>query len=79
MAEKNELLFQKGINFNDLPGWHKRGIGVYWQSYEKDAMNPKTGEAVKALRNRLHVDLDLPMGEDYNRFIATFLPEQHRR
>ena len=26
---KNELLFQKGINYNDLPGWQKKGVGVY--------------------------------------------------
>jgi tRNA(His) 5'-end guanylyltransferase len=27
-AEKNELLFQYGINFNDLPAWQKRGAGI---------------------------------------------------
>ena len=30
VAEKNELLFSRGINFNDLPAWQKRGIGLYW-------------------------------------------------
>ena len=25
VADKNELLFQEGINFNDLPAWQKRG------------------------------------------------------
>ncbi len=28
ITEKNELLFQKGINFNELPNWQKRGIGI---------------------------------------------------
>ena len=29
VAKKNELLFQYGINFNDLPLWQKRGIGKH--------------------------------------------------
>jgi len=29
VAEKNELLFSRGINYNDLPAWQKRGIGLY--------------------------------------------------
>jgi tRNA(His) 5'-end guanylyltransferase len=28
VAAKNELLFQNGINFNDLPAWQKRGVGL---------------------------------------------------
>jgi len=28
IAGKNELLFQHGVNFNDLPLWQKRGIGL---------------------------------------------------
>jgi len=69
VADKNEFLFQKGINFNDLPSWQKRGMGIYWESYEKDAVNPVTGENVKASRNRLKVDLDLPMKDKYSNFI----------
>lgn len=31
VAEKNKLLFQiGGVNFNRIPLWHKRGVGVYW-------------------------------------------------
>lgn len=74
VAQKNEFLFQKGINFNDIPNWQKRGVGVYWESYEKDAVNPITGEAVKANRNRLNVDLDLPMKDKYSDFISDMLP-----
>ncbi|OUS23988.1 guanylyltransferase [Gammaproteobacteria bacterium 45_16_T64] len=73
VAEKNEFLFQKGINFNDLPSWQKRGMGVYWETYEKDAVNPKTGQAVKAQRKRLKVDLDLPMKDQYSDFIGSIL------
>jgi tRNA(His) 5'-end guanylyltransferase len=75
MAQKNEFLFKKGINYNDLPSWQKRGIGVYWESYEKDAVNPMTGAKVKAIRNRLKVDLELPLKDQYSDLIRTRLPE----
>ncbi len=75
VAEKNEFLFQKGINFNELPDWQKRGIGFYWQSYDKEAVNPVTGAAVKAIRNRLNVDFNLPMKEQYSDFIRALVSE----
>jgi len=74
VAEKNEFLFKKGINFNDLPSWQKRGIGVYWENYEKSGVNPISGETVKASRSRLKVDLDLPMKDQYSDFIASIVP-----
>ncbi|MDG3494804.1 hypothetical protein FEV09_09555 [Pseudanabaena catenata USMAC16] len=38
VSDKNELLYQQAnINFNDLPSWQKRGIGVYWESYQKES------------------------------------------
>ncbi len=69
-AEKNEFLFQKGINFNELPNWQKRGMGIYWESYEKEGTNPITKETVKAKRNRLKVDFDLPMKDEYSDFVG---------
>src|SRR5215475_2013249 len=55
VAEKNELLFKRGINFNRLPNWQKRGMGVYWEEYEKEGFNPKSGKATNAIRRRLKV------------------------
>jgi tRNA(His) 5'-end guanylyltransferase len=75
VAEKNELLFQNGVNFNDLPNWQKRGTGLYWEAYEKAATNPKTGETVTTTRRRIRHDFDLPMREEYGRFIERFLTE----
>lgn len=74
VADKNELLFQKGLNFNELPNWQKRGIGVYWERFEKEAVNPKTSAPVKALRNRLRVDPELPMKDAYSAFIEALTP-----
>ena len=73
VAQKNELLFQNGINFNDLPLWQKRGCGVYWQPFEHPAKNPLTGEEVVARRRRLHRDLSLPMKESYSEFLGTLI------
>lgn len=73
IAEKNELLFQNGINFNDLPAWQKRGIGVFWDTYEKTGRNPKTGETTTALRRCLRERMDLPLGEAYADFLRAFL------
>ena len=69
VAQKNELLFQHGINFNDLPSWQKRGMGVYWEEYDKAAVNPVTGQEVVARRRRLRRDLELPMKDAYGEFI----------
>jgi tRNA(His) 5'-end guanylyltransferase len=73
VADKNELLFQHGIHFNELPNWQKRGTGVYWEAYEKQAWNPKTKEKVVATRRRLRVDYELPMRDEYSDFVRRFL------
>ena len=46
---------------------------MYWEQYEKEAENPKTGEKVTATRNRLKVDLELPMRDEYDDFIRHLL------
>lgn len=73
VAEKNELLFQLGINFNDVPRWQKRGVGFYWEEYEKEGYNPKTKEKTIVKRNRIKIDLELPMKDEYNDFIRNLL------
>ena len=73
VAEKNELLFQHGINFNDLPAWQKRGVGVYWEIDAKPGLDPRSGEATTAIRRRLTVNLELPRGEAYDALIRRLL------
>lgn len=75
VAYKNELLFQNGINFNNLPSWQRRGSGVYWETYNKEGFNPITGETVIARRRKIKLDSDIPMGLDYNRFLQRFLSQ----
>lgn len=73
VPDKNELLFQKGTNFNRLPSWQKRGIGVYWEEYEKETVNQKTKEIVFATRRRLKRDLQLPMKDEYSEFVKKII------
>jgi tRNA(His) 5'-end guanylyltransferase len=65
VAEKNEVLFQHGINFNNLPAWQRRGTGLYWEEYEKEGYNPKRQQKVVSVRRRIKVDRELPLGEEY--------------
>lgn len=76
VAFKNELLFQNGINFDKLPSWQKRGMGVYWETYEKQGFNPVTGKSEIAGRRMLKVDDELPFGEEYSHFIRDLLMEK---
>lgn len=68
-GEKNELLYQSGVNFNELPNWQKRGVGLYWETYTKESRNPVTGEPASAERRRIKRDMDLPMRDAYDEFI----------
>jgi tRNA(His) 5'-end guanylyltransferase len=75
IAEKNELLFSRRINFNEVPNWQKRGIGLYWVNEEKTGFNPKENIEVKVQRTVIKTDYDLPMREEYSDFIFQLLQE----
>ncbi len=74
-AVKNEILFQHGINFNNVPAWQKRGIGFYWKNIKKEGFNPKTNEHALADKRILYIDFELPMREEYNKFILDILEQ----
>jgi tRNA(His) 5'-end guanylyltransferase len=69
VAAKNEFLFQNGINFNELPDWQKRGVGLYWEESENVGLNKKTLETTTFKRRNIVVDLDLPMKDEYAAFV----------
>ncbi len=73
-SQKNELLFQYGINFNDLPNWQKRGVGLIWEEYAKPSVNPITKEEVTAMRRQIRPNFDLPMKDEYGRFVRSLIP-----
>ena len=73
VAFKNELLFSRGINFDKLPSWQKRGIGVFWDNIEKTGYNPMVGHEVTTVRRALNVNYELPLGEEYAKYVVSFL------
>lgn len=72
-AFKNELLFTNGINFNELPNWQKRGVGLRWEEFKKEGWNPVKKQKEEAIRRKINVEMDLPMGEAYNQYLLEIL------
>ena len=70
---KNELLFHHGINFDKLPSWQKRGIGLWFENYEKQGYNPISREDVVTTRREMKVEYDLPLREAYAELVAGFV------
>lgn len=74
-SEKNEILFQRGINYNDLPLWQKRGVGMYFHNEQRVGYNPVTKESTSYTRRSLHVEMDLPIGQDYSQLISMIVED----
>ena len=70
---KNELLFQRGINFDTLPSWQKRGIGIVWKDVPKVGINPLTNEETETTRRELTTQLELPLRTEYAEYIRDLI------
>ena len=70
---KNDLLFSEHINYNDLPAWQKRGVGLYYVVYEKEGYNPISEQKVLTARNRIETDMELQVGEAYREWVLRFV------
>ncbi len=78
VSDKNELLFQKlQLNFNDLPRWQRRGIGLYWESFERPAVNPVSGESLTTTRRRIKQEIELPKRDEYSEFVRKIIEAAH--
>lgn len=73
VSDRNDLLFEHGINFSAVPAWQRRGAGLYWETYHKEGFNPISKETVVATRKRVRVDEQLPVGDAYNSFIQNLV------
>jgi len=60
-SELQEMCFQKGSNWNDVPTSQKRGRCIVKQSTPHKALNPKTGEYVTTERSAWVVDNEIPI------------------
>lgn len=78
LSDKKELFCQQAkIDFNELPSWQKRGIGMYWEFYQKESINPQSQQKVYATRRRIKVDMELLMKDDYSQFIRDLMIREH--
>lgn len=55
----HDLLFERGINLNDVDNWKKRGIGIYKRSWEIEGFNPVKEEKTVSTRSEVYVDYEL--------------------
>ena len=76
ISYKNELLFQRGINYNELPSWQKRGIGLYYKDVIKKGFNPLTNEETETIRRMICPDLELPLREAYVKMILDIIENE---
>ncbi len=60
-SELQDLIFQKGINWNDCPVSQKRGRCIIKTTSPRTALNPKTGEYVTTERSEWIVDNNIPI------------------
>lgn len=65
VSYKNELLFSHGINYDELPSWQKRGIGLWKETHEKEGYNPLMQQKETAMRTKIKIEYELPLGEKY--------------
>lgn len=75
VAEKNELLFKHGVDFDTLPAWQKRGVGLWWERYEKLGTDPRMGATSPASRRRLREFEQLPVGSEYEALVEERVKE----
>lgn len=69
--KKHDFLFNNSINFNELPAWQRRGLGVYRKSITKVGVDPRNGETTETHRRKLNVDFELDMKTAYVDFIES--------
>lgn len=72
-SQLQEMIFNAGINWDKCPIPQKRGRCLVKTKMEKNAFNPKTKQAVRALRSEWVVDNEIPIFSQDRRYIDKFL------
>ena len=66
LNEIHELLFQNGINLNDIETYKKRGIGIYRKNKKVVGFNKKENKNQTSYRSYVFTDWELPIfNEDF--------------
>ncbi len=72
IGDKNELLYQQNINYNDLPSWQKRGTGIYYTTTARKSYDVNQ-KAIETERRVLICDTELPLDTKYSNFLEEIL------
>ena len=72
-SAKCELLTRHGVTFDKVPAWQCRGVGIYWQAYEKGGYDPMMQRPVVTRRRRLAINIELPMNEAYDALLRRIM------
>lgn len=59
-AAKHELLFSRGINFNDVPAWQRGGVALRWAQELREGVDPRSGAVALTSRRVLCVEPEVP-------------------
>lgn len=72
-SELQELIFRKGVNWNDCPASQKRGRCLVKVQYEHIGTNPKTGIEALSVRTAWKVDDEIPIFSQDRQYIEKFI------
>jgi tRNA(His) 5'-end guanylyltransferase len=57
----HEMMWQRGVNLNETPGWQRKGVFIYRKKYQKEGYNPVKGEKVQVERMEIVEDWNPPV------------------
>ena len=72
-SQLQEMIFQKGQNWDKYPTSQKRGRCIVRQLTNKPAINKKTGEAISAIRSEWAVDNEIPIFSQDRYYVEKFV------
>lgn len=72
-SELQEMCFQKGVNWNNLPTDQKRGRCIVKQTFVKENIHLPTGQTVQSNRSRWVVDNNIPIFTQDKTYINKFV------
>ncbi len=61
LSDIHELLFENGINLNDVETYKKRGMAVYRKNKKVVGFNKKENKDQTSYRSRVYIDWELPI------------------
>lgn len=74
--QKKALLAGHGIDYDALPAWQRRGVGLRWEHYQKGGFDPVKKLPTTTTRRRVAFDYELAARDDYAQYLQKMLRER---